>query len=103
METAVYFGVECSICRERLPLVEVISAPQVISWEIPVVKPFRARCERCGSEGNYAYKDVFVFPGPPPAPDFDIHSVFNFYCRPKTPPMTAATREPTWRALPCCW
>ncbi|MFB3815357.1 MAG: hypothetical protein ACE14L_14725 [Terriglobales bacterium] len=78
METAVYFGVECRVCGERLPLVEVISAPHVTSWEIPAVKPFRVRCDRCGSQGKYVYEDLFVFPGRPPAPDFDIHPVFKY-------------------------
>lgn len=78
METAVYFGVKCETCRELLPLVEVISAPQVISWRIPPVKPFRAACCKCGSEHDYRYEDLFVFPGPPPSPDFDVHPVFKY-------------------------
>lgn len=78
MEESVYFGVECRFCGRRLPLVEVISAPHVISWQIPYVKPFRAACEQCGAEGRYAYADLIVFPGPPPQPDFDIHPVFKY-------------------------
>lgn len=78
MEDAVYFGVECVMCRRRLPLVEVISAPHVISWQIPSVKPFRVSCDGCGAERQYAYADLFVFPGPPPAPDFDVHPVFKY-------------------------
>jgi hypothetical protein len=61
-----------------VPLVEVISAPHVISWEIRQVKPFRATCDGCGVEQQYAYEDVFVFPGPPRSPDFDVHPVFKY-------------------------
>lgn len=66
------------MCARRVPLVEVISAPHVISWSIPHVKPFRAMCDACGVEQQYAYKDLFVFPGPPPQPDFDVHPVFKY-------------------------
>jgi hypothetical protein len=77
-DSSVYFGVQCYRCSSRLPLVEVISAPHVISWRIPKVKPFRADCKQCGSFGDYSYEDLFVFPGPEPAPDFDMHPVFRY-------------------------
>jgi hypothetical protein len=77
-ETAVYFGVECPLCERRLPLVEVISGPHVTHWTIPKVKPFVARCNACGQERPYRFVDLFVFPGPPPAPDFDVHPVFKY-------------------------
>jgi hypothetical protein len=75
---AVYFGVACRSCGRRLPLVEVISAPHVISWDIPYVKPFRAICNGCGAEQQYVYADLFVLPGPPPQSDFDVHPVFKY-------------------------
>jgi hypothetical protein len=78
VDFAVYFGVECAICHKRLPLVEVISAPHVISWEIPHVKPFRAGCDGCKAERQYAYEDIFVFAGPPPGKDFDVHPIFKY-------------------------
>ncbi len=78
METAVYFGVQCSACGQRVPLVEVISAPHVTSWHIPQIKPFRAHCYACGRDGGYHYEDLFVFPGPPPSLDFDVHPVFKY-------------------------
>jgi hypothetical protein len=77
-DTSVYFGVQCPQCAERLPMVEVISAPHVISWHIPLVKPFRAACTKCGIQREYRYEDLFVFPGPPPATDFDMHPVFRY-------------------------
>lgn len=77
-DTAVYFGVQCPRCASRLPLVEVISAPHVISWQIPRVKPFRAECKECGFARQYSFDDLFVFPGPAPAPDFDMHPVFKY-------------------------
>lgn len=77
-DTAVFFGVQCPCCSTRLPLVEVISAPHVISWWIPHVKPFRADCKECGFSREYHYEDLFVFPGPAPASDFVMHDVFRF-------------------------
>ncbi len=77
-DTSVYFGVQCSQCAKRLPLVEVISAPHVISWRIPFVKPFQVECAGCGATHEYRYEDLFVFPGPSPSADFDIHSVFRY-------------------------
>lgn len=76
-DTSVYFGVQCPYCGERLPLVEVISAPHVISWRIPEVKPFRAECTKCALACEYHFEDLFVFPGPPPRADFDVHPVFR--------------------------
>lgn len=77
-DTSVYFGVECPHCKRQLPLVEVISAPHVISWHIPRVKPFRVDCKACGFSREYRSEDLFVFPGPSPAPDFDMHPVFRY-------------------------
>lgn len=66
------------MCGRLVPLVEVISAPHVISWNIPHVKPFRAMCDACGAEQQYVYEDLFVFLGPPPQSDFDVHPVFKY-------------------------
>ena len=77
-DTSVYFGVECPHCKRQLPLVEVISAPHVIYWRIPHVKPFHADCKECGFTREYRYEDLFVFPGPAPGPEFDMHPVFRY-------------------------
>jgi DNA-directed RNA polymerase subunit RPC12/RpoP len=76
--TAVFFGIECAHCGERIPLVEVAPVPPVNGgWVLPDLDPSSVRCGRCGHQRLYRSQHLIVFSGPMPSEDFEPHRSFR--------------------------
>ncbi len=77
--TAVFFGIECAGCSERIPLVEVVPVPPVNGgWVLPEIDPFVVRCGLCGHERRYRARHLILFSGPEPEEGFEPHRSFRF-------------------------
>lgn len=76
-DSSVYFAVECPRCEERIPLVEASADPNVSSWGLPRVKPFKVMCLQCGRTREYKFRHLVLMTGPPPSADFNVHPAFR--------------------------
>lgn len=76
----VYFGVDCRSCDTRIPLVELISAPHIHTWNLPPIDVFIVTCPACGVRHRYRQRDLVIVLLSVPAGNFVTNEQFERLC-----------------------
>ena len=73
----IYFGVDCRKCDARIPLIEVVSAPHIHTWNLPPIDIFIVACQHCGATARYRQRNLVIVLLDSPAETFVPHEQFE--------------------------
>jgi len=76
----IYFGVDCRQCDTRIPLIEVVSAPHIHTWNLPPIDIFMVSCPCCGTNARYRQRNLVIVLRDSPAECFVPHEQFERLC-----------------------